>query len=118
MSEPEEWGPEEGERGEVDLTPDMRDVLREYEDARETIRQHKERSDKARDQLLAFLEANDATTGLVSGEPAVRGWHRMVERFDSKRFAAEHPELSRQYRYRSAEPFLRAVGKHRGWRDG
>lgn len=68
-----------------------------YRAAHEDEKRAKAKKDQAKERIREYLEDQGAEVGTIQGVEVVR----IVEtagRFDSKRFATEHPDLYEQYR--------------------
>ena len=60
--------------------------------------------DQAKEKLLDFLTENDAEVGMIQGAPAVQITETRG-RFDSKRFARDHPDLYEESRGQAGSRF-------------
>lgn len=54
-------------------------------------------ADRAKEQIAKHLEEADAEIGTVNGYPTVRYTHVTSNRFDTKRFKSDHPEMVDDY---------------------
>lgn len=87
------------EPGRIDLT-DVGDWVATLRQAREDAKAAKERETEAMAILVArFPEAARSETAYVDGQPVMRRDRKSgAKRWDTKRLAAEHPELESEYR--------------------
>lgn len=68
-----------------------------YIRAHEEVTRWQAVKDQSKERIRDELDEADADVGLIDGSPAVR-LIRTAGRFDTKRFAADHPELYEEYR--------------------
>jgi len=91
----------------------MRQTLDEYVDACNAEDAAKERRNKARDALVAFLAVHDASVGTVDGKPVCQVSKVDRETIDVKRLREEEPATARRFtRLSTVEKFI-LKGRHR-----
>lgn len=82
------------ENTEIDLPPEAGELIDSYNQAKDEEKAIKERLRESENKLKSYL--GESEKGRI-GERLVTWKNIKSNRFDSKRFATEHPELYRQY---------------------
>jgi hypothetical protein len=81
----------------VELDDYAREAYQDYVNASDAITREKERKDKARDVLVAFLRLNDVSEGDVNGAPVLRLVEFDRTSLDTGRLKAEEPFVYRRF---------------------
>jgi hypothetical protein len=86
-----------GTTASVELDDYAREAYLDYVNATDAITREKERRDKARDALVAFLRLNDANEADEGGVPVLRLVEYDRTSLDAPRLKAEEPFVYRRF---------------------